>query len=43
MGSVYSRGNSWVGQYNDRGRLRQKTLGKRGVIPKHQQGKCLER
>ena len=34
MGSVYLRGNSWVGQYRDRGRTVQKTLGKRGVITK---------
>jgi integrase len=34
MGSVYPRGNSWIGQYNDRGRTIQKTLGKRGVITK---------
>jgi len=34
MGSVYLRGNSYVGQYKDRGRSVQKTLGKKGVITK---------
>ncbi len=34
MGSVYLRGNSYVGQYRDRGRIVQKTLGKKGVITK---------
>lgn len=34
MGSVYLRGNSYVGQYKDRGRTVQKTLGKKGVITK---------
>jgi len=34
MGSVYQRGNSWVGQYKDRGKTVQKTLGKKSLITK---------
>jgi integrase len=34
MGSVYQRGDSWVGQYKDRGKTVQKTLGKKSLITK---------
>ncbi|MGH7800985.1 MAG: tyrosine-type recombinase/integrase [Thermodesulfobacteriota bacterium] len=34
MGSVFLRRNSWVGEYKDRGKIRRKTFGKKGVITK---------
>ncbi len=34
MGSVFLRGDSWVGEYKDRGKIRRKTFGKKGVITK---------
>lgn len=34
MGSVYQRGNSWVGQYKVHGKTVQKTLGKKSLITK---------
>ena len=34
MGSVYQRGNSWVGQYKDRGKTVQKAFGKKSLITK---------
>jgi len=34
MGTVFLRGNSWVGEYKDRGKVVRKTFGKKGVITK---------
>jgi integrase len=34
MGSVFLRGDSWVGEYKDRGRIKRKTFGKKGIITK---------
>jgi len=34
MGSVFLRGESWVGEYKDRGKIRRKTFGRKGVITK---------
>ncbi len=34
MGSVFLRGESWVGEYKDRGKVRRKTFGSKGVITK---------
>jgi len=34
MGSVFLRGESWVGEYKDRGKVRRKTFGRKGVITK---------
>lgn len=34
MGSIYQRGNSWVGQYKDRGKTVQKSFGKKSLITK---------
>jgi integrase len=34
MGSVFLRGDSWVGEYRVNGKVRRKTLGKKGVITK---------
>lgn len=34
MGSVFLRGETWVGEYVDGGRIRRKAFGKRGVITK---------
>ena len=34
MGSVFLRGNTWVGEYKDRGRIKREALGKKDVITK---------
>jgi len=34
MGSVFLRGESWVGEYKDRGKVKRKTFGRKGVITK---------
>ncbi|MFI5323998.1 MAG: tyrosine-type recombinase/integrase [Thermodesulfobacteriota bacterium] len=34
MGSVFLIGNSWVGEYKDRGKVRRKTFGKKGIVTK---------
>lgn len=34
MGSVFLRGDSWVGEYKDRGKIKRKALGKKGVVTK---------
>jgi hypothetical protein len=34
MGSIFLRGNSWVGEYKDRGKIRRVTFGKKGVVTK---------
>jgi len=34
MGTVFLRGESWVGEYKDRGKVRRKTFGRKGVITK---------
>lgn len=34
MGSVFLRGDSWVGEYKDRGRIKRLTFGKKGVVTK---------
>ncbi|MGH7908557.1 MAG: tyrosine-type recombinase/integrase [Thermodesulfobacteriota bacterium] len=34
MGSVFLRGDSWVGEYKDRGKIRRKTFGKKGIVTK---------
>ncbi len=34
MGSVFLRGESWVGEYKDRGKVRRKTFGRKGVVTK---------
>lgn len=34
MGSVFLRGDSWVGEYKDRGRIKRKALSKKGIVTK---------
>ncbi|MGE5445136.1 MAG: tyrosine-type recombinase/integrase, partial [Ignavibacteriales bacterium] len=34
MGSVFLRGDSWVGEYKDRGKIKRITFGKKGVVTK---------
>jgi integrase len=34
MGSVFLRGDSWVGEYKDRGKTKRKTFGKKGIVTK---------
>lgn len=34
MGSVFLRGDTWVGEFKDRGKLKRKALGKKGVVTK---------
>lgn len=34
MGSVFLRGDSWVGEYKDRGKIKRKTYGKKGILTK---------
>lgn len=34
MGRVFLRGDSWVGEYVDRGKVRRKAFGKRGIVTK---------
>ncbi len=34
MGTVFLRGDSWVGEYKDRGKIRRKSFGKKGIVTK---------
>jgi predicted metal-dependent HD superfamily phosphohydrolase len=34
MGSVFLRGDLWVGDYKDRGKIKRVTFGKKGVVTK---------
>ena len=34
MGSVFLRGDSWVGEYKDRGKIKRVSFGKKGVVTK---------
>jgi hypothetical protein len=34
MGSVFLRGNTWVGEYRDQGKIKRKALGKNGITTK---------
>ncbi len=43
MRSVYQRGNSWVGQYKDRGKTVQKAFGKKSLITKTMAREMLKR
>lgn len=43
MGTVFLRGDSWVGEYNHRGKNKRKALGKKGVITKTMAREMLKR
>src|SRR3972149_9467945 len=34
MGSLFLRGDSWVGEYKDRGKIKRVSFGKKGVVTK---------
>ena len=34
MGTVFLRGDSWVGEYKDRGKTKRVTFGKKGIVTK---------
>ncbi len=43
MGTVFLRGDSWVGEYKDRGKIKRKAFGKKGIVTKTQAKEMLKK
>lgn len=43
MGSIFLRGDSWVGEYKDRGKIRRIAFGKKGVVTKTMANEMLKK